>query len=701
MVGTKSFILAIAVFVAVFGCSSAVQYAVDVPVMHGKLDTLLVKLKAMHGECKLDAEDKKFVAQSRADIVFQNGQDVSTATIKGEMRALLPVKTVNTIGNELDLVDSAIVSRKAARVAAQKVVVACEIEIARIEAEVCCPNDCTGPVHGTCNFGNGICKCEWGYQDLDCGTLCPTTDRGICNDGGVCVAGECKCEPGFAGSKCEHECPMQCSGQGHCELCGTDSAKCLCNIGFAGNDCAAVAPGFWKNEMHVAVECPAGYFSPCNGHGDCAPTDGQCHCNPKYTGFACETQKGDGSAPAKESYYYQPALQNCKVSGGGDGIAAEEEGGITTSSGPDSFWECEFEGAVHMPVRVVEVENGGDNSDVLVSVFATHSNLPIYQTTHAFGADLGLISLHGKIGHKVRIQRVGTGALSLKNLKIYTDNTNGDDKATNQCCHGFFEEAGECKECPGGSENPCNHKGECTAQVGYDQDSAVCECHYGHVGSECQYECPMINGIVCGNYGKCIAQDDAAQCICTENGHTGEFCDQCGRGYSKQSDGSCKACPGGVSAFAPGGAAQICMNRGECGADGACKCDAGYEGEACETKVSTSITYSTSSCGAECADGEVALSQQECGGSAGSSRSRSRTPVAPKFFTRCEKKTEVRTANTCGAMADCVVSSCTTRPSCPAGQYQAATSACNDRNQLGFHDMVTVTCCPMERTCPN
>ena len=66
---------------------------------------------------------------------FQNGQDVSTATIKGEMRALLPVKTVNTIGDELDLVDSAIVTRKAARVAAQKVVVACEIEIARIEAE--------------------------------------------------------------------------------------------------------------------------------------------------------------------------------------------------------------------------------------------------------------------------------------------------------------------------------------------------------------------------------------------------------------------------------------------------------------------------------------------------------------------------------------------------------------------------------------
>jgi syndecan 4 len=649
--------LAIAAFVALAGCSTAMsmEAAIDVPVMNQKLDTLLIKLKAMKGECKLDEEDKKFVAQSRADIVFQNAQDVSTASIKTEMRGLLPVKTVNTIGDELDLVDSALVSRKAARVKAQKVVVACEAEIARIEAEVCCPNDCSG--HGDCDYTNGVCTCHWGYQDLDCGTLCPTTERGICNDGGVCVAGECRCEPGFAGSKCEHECPMQCSGQGHCELCGTDSARCLCNVGFAGNDCAASAPGFWKNEMHVAVECPAGYFLPCNGHGDCSPTDGKCHCNPKYTGFACEQQKGADSAPEKESYYYQPALAGCQMSGGGDAIAAEEEEGVTTSAGADSFWECEFEDGYHL-----------------------------------------LVSLHGKIGKKVRIQRVGTGALSLKNLKIYTDNTNGDDIAKNECCHGYFEEAGECKECPGGAANPCSMNGECTAQVGYEQDSAVCACHYGFVGAECQHECPQIDGIVCGNYGKCIAQDGAAQCICTEHGHEGEFCDQCGHGYSKQADGSCKPCPGGASAFAPGGAGQICNNRGSCNAAGVCECEAGFEGEACQTRVSTSVTYSTSACGATCADGEVSLSQQTCGSSSRSRRSRSRTPVAQKFTQRCQKTTEVRTPNKCN-LADCTVGQCTTRPSCPAGQYMAARQACQD-GSLGFHDKVVVTCCPTERTCP-
>lgn len=697
MVGTKSFVLAIAAFVALVACSSAmsVEYAVDVPLMNLKLDTLLIKLKGLKGECKLDEEDRKFVAQSRADIVFQNQQDVNTASIKTNMRALLPVKTVNTIGAELDKVDAALVSRKAARVKAQKVVEACEAEIARILAEVCCPKDCSG--HGDCNYSNGVCTCHWGYQDLDCGTLCPTTERGICNDGGVCVAGVCKCEPGFAGDKCEHECPMQCSGQGYCELCGTDSAKCLCNVGFAGNDCASSAPGFWKNDMHVAVECPAGYFSPCNGHGDCSPHTGQCHCDPKYTGFACEQQKADQSAPPKASYYYQPGLSNCKVSGGGDGLQAEEESGITTSAGSDSFWECEFSDGYHMPVRIVEVENGGEDCEVLVSVFSD-GELPAFQTKHSFGSDLGLISLHGKIGKKVRIQRVGAGALSLKNLKIYTDNTNGDTTAKNQCCHGFYEEGGECKECPGGAENPCSYKGECTAQVGFEKDTAVCACYYGFVGTECQHECPMIDGVVCGNFGKCIAQDNKAVCLCTVNGHTGQFCDQCGHGYSKQSDGSCKPCPGGASAFAPGGAGQICNNRGTCGASGTCTCQDGFEGEACETRVTKSVTYYTAACGAQCSDGDVALSQQSCGGGGGSSRSRSRTPVAEKFQPRCEKTEYVRSKNNCN-LADCVVSSCTDRPSCPAGQYEAARNSCND-GSLGFHNKVVVTCCPLERTCP-
>jgi hypothetical protein len=229
-------------------------------------------------------------------------------------------------------------------------------------------------------------------------------------------------------------------------------------------------------------------------------------------------------------------------------------------------------------------------------------------------------------------------------------------------------------------------------------DSAVCSCHYGFVGSECQYECPVIDGAVCGAYGKCIAQDDKAVCLCTENGHTGEFCDHCGHGYSKQDDGSCKPCPGGASVFAPGGAGQICNNRGQCGADGLCVCADGFEGEACETRVSRSVTYSTSACGGTCADGDVALSQTVCVQGRTSRRGRSRA-TETKFAQRCQRTEEVRTANNCN-LADCIVSQCTTRPACDAGHYQAATSPCHDSGILGFQNMVKVTCCPLARTCP-
>ena len=36
-------------------------------------------------------------------------------------------------------------------------------------------------------------------------------------------------------------------------------------------------------------------------------------------------------------------------------------------------------------------------------MYATHQDAPVFESKRAFGASLGLFSLHGKMGHKIRI----------------------------------------------------------------------------------------------------------------------------------------------------------------------------------------------------------------------------------------------------------------------------------------------------------
>lgn len=115
-----------------------------------------------------------------------------------------------------------------------------------------CPRNCSQ--HGDCNLLSGQCRCDKGYDGLDCSKKIETELL---------------------------ECPNDCSSHGNCNHF---TGKCTCDPGYAGKDCSEIPVTAIKNAtISKDQECP----NDCSSHGHCNRTTGICKCDPSWGGPDC------------------------------------------------------------------------------------------------------------------------------------------------------------------------------------------------------------------------------------------------------------------------------------------------------------------------------------------------------------------------------------------------------------------------------
>jgi len=180
-------------------------------------------------------------------------------------------------------------------------------------------NVCGEPVQGFCDAKKGQCVCSSGFRGINCdskmceknpdnGLACGGKSRGKCmNDGtcmctgkftgstcelfkcmkgnpgtgarcapgGQCHNGTCVCRKSYYGNRCQFKkCPTsvngtECSNHGLCYKEGPSMGTCTCKTGWTGPGCGELA-------------CPLG----CSGNGKCIK--GKCLCSAKWMGPGCE-----------------------------------------------------------------------------------------------------------------------------------------------------------------------------------------------------------------------------------------------------------------------------------------------------------------------------------------------------------------------------------------------------------------------------
>jgi len=205
---------------------------------------------------------------------------------------------------------------------------------------IACPGNCRG--NGVCNFRTGVCSCDAGFVNFDCGECVlsqldtyPNCTKGIlcpnnCSGHGSCNTnlGVCTCYPGFTSSNCTTclpgyedyplcyrilTCPNNCSGQG---TCSDETGLCTCMGNYGGTDCSSCKPGFSTPSQGCwpIIPCP----DDCSGHGTCNQQVGNCSCAPSYFGSGCETQLQCYSGPCQNggtcSEVFATHSYNCSCS---------------------------------------------------------------------------------------------------------------------------------------------------------------------------------------------------------------------------------------------------------------------------------------------------------------------------------------------------------------------------------------------------
>lgn len=148
---------------------------------------------------------------------------------------------------------------------------------------------------------------------------CPSNELGMCSGRGKCLLSHCVCFTGWSGRLCQQQaCPgnlctvhpgtyeetcIECSQRGRCL-----NGKCQCDAGYTLDDCGAVdclhncsstptlqrgacVPEFPAHQCHCFDRYSGLYcekilcLNQCTGHGACV--EGQCICNPMYSGTDC------------------------------------------------------------------------------------------------------------------------------------------------------------------------------------------------------------------------------------------------------------------------------------------------------------------------------------------------------------------------------------------------------------------------------
>ena len=508
-----------------------------------------------------------------------------------------------------------------------------------------CPGGAALPCHGHGNCtGAAACECDWGWAGADCATPCARdASARVCGGHGVCdrlqggcvcsrnagsghwagaacdvcadgyydercaaacvsgysVARRCVCETFWATPNCSVHCPhsargVACGGHGVCDSGASGTGRCLCYTGYAGPACD--------------VQCPSAGDAPCTGHGLCNSTDGACACHTTGAGYwagaACDRCVAPYFGANCNLLCPKNATTGLDCSGHGRCIGAAV---CTCDAGPAGGWWagalCTHCAPGHFGADCAAVCPGGSCNPC-----AGHG-----RCREGLDGDGGCECARGPgVGYWATANCSecargywtpqcteacpGGAARPCSGHGVCSDGTFGTGRCAcaagpatgwwagpdcGVCVGGYF--GPNCTQpCPGlTAGQPCHGHGRC---AGGRTGDGECACDLGYLPPDCQFACPLFDGAVCGNIGRCVARATRAACDCTaapEGQWGGAACEACAEGWT----GARCTLPCPRDSADPGG--PVCSGRGDCvvAADGrgtACTCRPGYAGTRCE-----------------------------------------------------------------------------------------------------------------------
>merc|ERR1711871_1551129 len=356
-----------------------------------------------------------------------------------------------------------------------------------------------------------------------------------------------------------------CSGHGSCEATDNGEAFCKCNPAWKGKDCSE----------HICRD-------KCNadkGQGVCDPNLRKCKCKKGFTGNKCSEQDCAGSV---QDHFKGGYKTEC--SGHGECGADKKCACMAGWGGRDA------NDAVDCSRNICQNDCNGRGTCTNSSSTGASSCVckPGYTGTYCEKLDDAARHNHGRAYDDDC--DLDTGLCKTR--------TPRPSKRRCECEHGW----GLVKDCSL-SECTNNQKGheafgKICSDHGTCQNGTTCACAKEYTGKKCTRKCPMVNGLVCGGHGECIADGNSSLAVCKcAPKWTGATCNvpTCEMGLDEEGilkpcsgkakgtcvDGTCycrdgwmhgncekKTCPGD------------CNGQGRC-EDGKCHCNAGYTGHDC------------------------------------------------------------------------------------------------------------------------
>ncbi len=398
------------------------------------------------------------------------------------------------------------------------------------------------------------------------------------------------CPRDHFGADCE-PCPnvdadgAVCSNHGDCLDGVSGDGSCVCFTGFSGKSCDQCAEGFDSSKgctdctkdhygENCQNECPGTHDGiPCSGNGSCdngVHGSGKCTCNPGLP----ESSDCSGCAGNKTNYpacdeciygYYGENCQNeCPGLGTSQGICSGKHGTC------NQFGKC-----------ICEDGFDGDNCEDCKNGYFDLDCKPCSLCQH------GASCISGISGH---CQCNGNWAGTYcDTCKI---NFTGTDCA--QCVSGRYGE--NCQnECPVSGGQVCSGHGTC---LNTPNNSTGCACAPGwagpdcstcdstHYGANCENECPVINGAVCGGHGFCNSGFSGTGCSCNAP-YGGADCTECdSTHYGANCAKTCPTCANGGTCAHTTTNTIGCSCKSPWGGSNCTACDTTHYGANCSKTCS-------------------------------------------------------------------------------------------------------------------
>ena len=392
--------------------------------------------------------------------------------------------------------------------------------------------------------------------------------------------------------------------------------RCLCHSSLAqgywsGELCDECAPGWWGTSC--TKQCPNGPCNPCGGHGTCSDGvsgTGKCTCALTLADGYWQGDSCTECAAGWTGNLCQTVCPSCN----GHGVCTNS-GGCECSLGFDPSTEC----STCLPERELQqgsckslcIGETSDSKECSAHGVCTQGKCACSAGFWGAGCEETCLCLRGTCDPVGGICTCESG-FALPHCTTCTKGLWGDNCDKQCACsdHGGCDRGGTCQcdefwtgsschlRCEG-SHAPCSGHGKCSESGG----SPICTCDVsvitGHwEGSDCSRCAPDWWGSSCT-----LTCNEGKGCnggTCYKNGRCGCILggamDLCGSGCDKT---DCDYCPGyatwgfGCMETCPGGAVP-CSGHGHCDASqsgtGACWCDEGFVGDACENECPSSFS---------------------------------------------------------------------------------------------------------------